>query len=78
MGAHDHKHVHCDHPHLKYCTRCQVVHCLDCGHEWPDKTYDISWYKYYQQQPSWGTYTTSPSGCASTGNTVFCNHGDDR
>lgn len=30
----------CKHDRLKFCEKCQKVHCLDCGKEWPQ--YDFS------------------------------------
>lgn len=33
--SHNHKHsCSCDHKNVKYCSTCQVVHCLDCNQEW--------------------------------------------
>lgn len=30
---HEH-HDHCEHGNVKFCSRCDVVYCLDCKKEW--------------------------------------------
>lgn len=29
-----HEHKECEHRHLKYCKKCDVVYCEDCDKEW--------------------------------------------
>ena len=41
--AHDHHHCECKHARIKYCQKCKVPHCLDCGMEWVTKP-SYSWY----------------------------------
>lgn len=39
---HAHKHDHCKHERLKFCSQCNVPHCLDCGYEWKSVTYTVA------------------------------------
>jgi hypothetical protein len=47
---HDHRHAcECDHERVRYCTRCKIVHCLDCKQEWVSRPVTIYWpYSQYQ------------------------------
>jgi len=60
-GDNMHKHCHCEHKRLKFCSVCNVVYCEDCGKEWNDYSYN------------YGTITTSPNTTWGTG-VVPCSH----
>ena len=58
--AHNHK-CCCKHLNLKFCEKCGVPYCVDCGREWFDKcTLNHNW-SY--------AYTSIPSATIDTGNT---------
>ena len=41
---HNHNHYHCcEHKNLKYCEKCDVVYCVDCGKEWGRKWSYTTW-----------------------------------
>jgi len=44
---HEHEHE-CQHRNVKYCSKCSLVYCKDCGKEWQE------YYTYYH--PWTGTY----------------------
>jgi hypothetical protein len=74
--AKDHHHCECKHTRIKYCAKCCVPHCLDCGQEWVVRQYGY-WY-----QPSYGNgyyLTGNGSGTASgmTTGTVTVTSGTD-
>ena len=53
----------CKHKNVRYCKKCDKVHCLDCAKEWPDTNH----YPYYPYYPySW--YYTS----AGTSDWTYC------
>lgn len=52
---HKHKHKHCTHTNLKYCSVCDVAYCTDCGKEWV---------------PEYWTYTYPYSTYISTGTPI--------
>ena len=50
----NHKHHHCAHPALKFCSHCNVVYCVDCGHEWYEQRIQY----VYQTYSHWDTTQT--------------------
>lgn len=71
MNKHDHEPKHqccCEHERVKFCKKCQVVHCLDCGREWKYEPCTLNHY------PNWwystGTYV-QPARDLSP-NIVYC------
>lgn len=43
------KHDHCEHKEVKFCNRCNVIHCLECKREWSDCKLDhhYNWPPFY-------------------------------
>ena len=41
--THLHRHNHCLHVNVAYCSPCGLVYCNDCGFEWSNK-WTGSWY----------------------------------
>ena len=75
----------CDHKRVKFCKKCQVVHCLDCQQEWTAKS-SFYWYPYSWPNTTWPkpyeiTWTTGATSII--GNmppidstpTITCDHG---
>jgi hypothetical protein len=59
---HDHHRCDCPHERLRYCKKCSVPHCLDCGQEWVTRPYNY-YYHYYT-----GPYSIpTTAGLAQTG-----------
>ena len=56
--AHEHHHCSCKHERLRFCEKCRVPHCLDCGKEWVEKV-------AYQQH--WWPYTTTGGSIGNSG-----------
>lgn len=48
----------CKHKKVRYCSKCQKVHCIDCGKEWHEQTtvwYHPNSYSYtYVDGIEWG------------------------
>lgn len=55
MDGQTHKHsCECEHDHVRFCKKCQVVHCLDCNKEWRN---NINWnYLGQYTTPSYPSY----------------------
>lgn len=73
---HQHKHDHCKHARVQYCAEFKVVHCQDCGQEWPEKqtTYvpytqpiyiDTYRWPYGTYDPWWGRMTCGGSSAGT-------------
>lgn len=43
-----HKHEHCRHERLAYCSHCDRPYCLDCSKEWNVERIEYRW--FYQNQ----------------------------
>ena len=54
MHNHDHE---CEHKRVKFCPKCKVVYCEDCGREWYDQCKLNHYYPYYR----WTWYPTIPA-----------------
>ena len=50
--AHHHR-CECKHARIRFCAKCKVPHCLDCGMEWAER----SDYYYWYSGPTTGTIT---------------------
>jgi hypothetical protein len=75
-NKHNHHHCECKHDNIKFCTKCKVPHCLDCGFEWVAKS-PTYWYYSYPYTTTAGLYQTGKDitpqitcGTASVGNAV--------
>jgi hypothetical protein len=72
----EHNHTHqccCKHENVKYCPKCQVTYCLDCGREWFDKctlNHSYSWYSGTITPITYKYETT----CQATADNTICNH----
>lgn len=66
-----HKHCHddCKHESMKYCAKCEVPYCADCGREW--KQYQYPYWNPWYQYP----YTAYPYGTWTVGNDPAWNSG---
>ena len=75
MNQHRHKHEHCKHEHMKYCSHCDRPYCVDCGQEWnlyqPYLTYSTPWVTAYS---STGTVTTSAPDVKVNIPEISCSH----
>ena len=64
--SHDCK-CECKHKNVNYCKKCNKVHCLDCGKEWPEHSLrqwvDPYWWYYpYQYDPYRIMWTDATTG----------------
>lgn len=73
----------CGHEAVRYCKRCQVVHCLNCSFEWHPK---YNWGYQYLPNYVWNSGTTTLKGTSTlttsnaTGGTLttsLCTHNND-
>ena len=77
---HDHKHNHCEHSNLKFCAKCEVVHCLDCKKEWgktvtyPHYVYPTTYPYRYDPWPVSVSTTTVTDTPTTYMLTVTCSH----
>lgn len=78
---HEHKHDHCQHPHVKYCRQCDKPHCLDCGMEWNKEVYRYNYYPYGYWPYRYTTYVgnaqtswTEPTTATLSTTGTICGH----
>jgi hypothetical protein len=64
MNCHNHKKHSCEckHENVKYCAKCSLVYCEDCGFEWNNNT----WWYYPYQYPTYIQPLTPPCVITST------------
>lgn len=58
--SHKHHNCKCDHSNVKFCSSCQLVHCLDCNKEWR-YTNGYSYYTYLGNGYGYNNNTISVS-----------------
>jgi len=65
VNAHNHHHCTCKHERLRFCDKCKVPHCLDCGKEWVEHQYHYDYWYYPHSTglgPSYlGQYDSTPT-----------------
>ena len=69
MSDHHH-HCTCFHERVRFCARCRVPYCMDCGKEWAERCTWPHWY------PHWYTPLTSQTTVtfANAIDTGTCDH----
>lgn len=60
MKLHNHKHEHCLHANLKYCSVCNIAYCTDCGHEFGRTNFQK--YSWFEKNGTYNIPVTSSTG----------------
>ncbi len=59
----------CKHQNIKFCKKCNVLYCVDCGKEWVEKI-ELYTSPYYFYSYTWPDYRTSDP--LSPNGTIIC------